>query len=340
MPKGIIILPYTPRVSSPLNPTPTPPFSFSFSSTGAPLLDPDPDPDPESPTVDELRRRHKRKPMSVWDCLLRTKGALAWRETVISEGREMLEVEVEDGTGRFVYYTPPERRMSAVSCSEGGFVDDDAVTQSFCARSKRNGEVGAKGEVRGKLEDGELSSDDLEGKSGDAEGAVGHDTQYDDVLFWDMDGDVIDGNDMQDVGSHGTAGEMGRAIFDDFVEISPITPRTNTTQAENSDTNTMSSLNKPDVGGPGTSPIAIPNRRPPLRRSSASHDVQAWTLLRHTITPPDPTQPAQIPNGMTTSVRSPYADPLANLEAGPAGRDASSSGSLAYAVAAAAFLLC
>lgn len=340
MPKGIIILPYTPRVSSPLNPTPTPPFSFSFSSTGTPLLDPDPDPDPEAPTVDELRRRHKRRPLSVWDCLLRTKGALAWRKTMISEGREMLEVEVEDGTGRFVYYTPPERRMSAVSCSDGGFVDDGAVVQSFCARPKRKGAAGAEGEVRGKSEVGELSSDDLEGTNGDAEGAVGRDTQYDEVLFWDMDGDVVDGEGSQVVGSHDAAGEEGRAIFDDFVEISSATPRIDTIQAASSDISTMSCLIKPDDGGPHTSPIATPNRRPPLRRSSASRDVQAWTLLRPTITTPEHTQPVQTPNGMTTPVRPLYADLLASLEAGPADRDAWPSRNLAYAVTAAAFLLC
>lgn len=336
MPKGIIILPYTPRVSSPLNPTPTPPFSFSFSSTGSPLLDPD----PEASTVDELRRRHKRKPISVWDCLQRAKGALAWRKTVISEGREMLEVEVEDGTGRFVYYTPPERRMSAISCSSGGFVDGGAVTQSFCARSERKETAGAKGEVRGKLEVGGLSSDDLQGKSEDAEGAVGHGTQCDKVLFWDMDGDVVDGEDSRDVGNYDAAGETGRAVFDDFVDISPMTALINTTQAESSDTSTMPCLSKPDVDGPHTPPIAIPNRRPPLRRSSASHDVQAWTLLRPIITPPappKPTQPAQTPTGMATPVRPPYVDPLASLEAGPADRDASPLGSLAYAVVAAVF---
>ena len=328
MSKGIIILPYTPRVSSPLNPTPTPSYSFSFSSTGSPLLDAD----PEVPTVDELRRRHKRKPVNVWDRLQRTKGAIAWRKTVISESREMLEVEVEDGTGRFVYYTPPARRMSAVRSSSGGFVDG-AVTQSFCARSKRKGKGD---EVRGELMVGELSSGSLEGKSEGAEDDVGHDTQYDEVLFWDMDGDVVDGEDRQNVGNHDTAGEEGRAIFDDFVEIDPMSPRVDTTQAENSNDST-SSHDKPNLDGREISPVTIPNRRRALRRSSATHDAQAWTLLRPIITPPKSTQPSHTPNGMTIPVRFPLADPLASLEAGPTDRDASPPESLAYAVVAAAF---
>ena len=295
MSKGFIILPYTPRVSSPLNPTPTPtptpPFSFSFSPTGSPLLDPDQD----APTVNKLRRRHKRKPVSVWDRLQRTKGALAWRKTVISQGREMLEVEVEEGTGRFVYYTPPARRVSAVRSSSGGFVDG-TVTQSFCARSKRKGKGD---EVRGKLKIGELSPSSPKGKSEDEEDDVGRGTQYNEVPFWDVDGDIVDGEDSRD-GGNDTADDDGRAIFDDFVEISPITPRVNTTQAESSDASMTSSHDKPDVDGPGSSPIAAPTNINPSDETAPPAKPEPGSSFdpssRPIVTTPESTQTPQTPD--------------------------------------------
>lgn len=331
MPTRTLISPYTPRISSPLNPTPS--ASISISPPDSPLLN------PEGPSVDELRRRHKRKTTSIWDRLQRTKGALAWRKTMTSEGRETLEVEVEDGTGRFVYYTPPAPRVSAVRSSSGGYVmDDGAVTQSFCAPSKRKETASAEeGEARGKSEVGELSSDGLERMSEDSQGAVGHDSQHDDVVFWDIAGDIVDGEDGQDIRDHSIADEEGIAIFDDFIEINPMTSFIDTTQAENSDTNTIANLSMPDVDDPSAPKAITPARRPPLRRRGLSHDAQVWTLLRPITTLPGPTQPPQIANGMTTPVRSPLAYPSARPEAGPADRDASPPESLAYPVTAAAF---